>query len=259
VDLELSGRRAVVTGGSRGIGRAVARQLAAEGARVIIVARDPDALAASAAEVGAEAWIQCDTAKDEDVRAMAIQAVHKLGEIDILVNCAASPGGQSTPPKLAQITDENVWPDFNVKVMGYLRCIRELSVHMPAGGRIVNVSGLAARSTGATVGSMRNVAVAAMTKNLADELAPRQIAVVCVHPGLVRTEKTPAVLRWRAQSLGITEEEAESRMARANLTGRIIGADEVATVIAFLASPRARAINGDAIAAGGGAPGAIHY
>lgn len=259
MDLQLHGRRALVTGGSRGIGKAVAKQLAAEGARVVIVGRDEAALAAAAAELGAEAWIRCDTGVEEEVRRMAAGAVARLGAFEILVNCAASPGGQAAPPHLADITDDVFWPDINVKVMGYLRCVRELAPNMPRGSRIVNVSGLAARSTGSIVGSVRNVAVAAMTKNLADELAPRGIAAVCVHPGLVRTEKTPAMMKWRAQSQGISEDEAEQRLAHANLLGRLVDADEVASTIVFLVSPRAVAINGDAIAVGGGTPGVIYY
>jgi NAD(P)-dependent dehydrogenase (short-subunit alcohol dehydrogenase family) len=145
--------------------------------------------------------------------------------------------------------------------MGYLRCIREVVPHMAqrGGGRIVNVSGLAARSTGSTIGSMRNVAVAAMTKNLADELAPRGISVIVVHPALTRTEKTPGVVRARSERLGVPESEVEARMGRGNLLGRLVDAREVAAVVAFLASPRAVAINGDAVVVGGGAPGAIHY
>jgi NAD(P)-dependent dehydrogenase (short-subunit alcohol dehydrogenase family) len=259
VDLGLQGRGAVVTGGSRGIGKAVAKALAAEGVRVLIVGRDASALAASAVEVNAQGWIVCDTGVEAKVKAMAVEAAHRLGGVDILINCAASPGGQSAPPRLAEVTDEIFWSDINVKVLGYLRCIREVVPFMRAGGRIINVSGLAARSTGSTVGSMRNVAVAAMTKNLADELAPLGLAVVCIHPGVTRTEKTPATIRWRAESEGLTEAEAEHRMSQRSLTGRLIDADEVAAIITFVASPVAVAINGDSIAAGGGAPGAIHY
>jgi NAD(P)-dependent dehydrogenase (short-subunit alcohol dehydrogenase family) len=114
-------------------------------------------------------------------------------------------------------------------------------------GRIVNVSGLAARQAGSVVGSVRNVAVAALTKNLADELGPRGINVTVVHPGFTLTERTAA--------LGIDEAAIAGGVA----IGRIVTADEVADVIAFLCSPRSVAITGDAIAAGGGARGAIHY
>ena len=266
MDLELSGKTAIVTGGSRGIGRAVARALAAEGVDVAVAARGRADLEASAAELVRETGrrvvaIPCDTGSDDSVRAMVAGAVAELGGVDILVNCAAQPGGQAPPPRLADVNDDVFWPDVNVKVMGYLRCIREVVPGMAArgGGRIVNVSGLAARSTGSTVGSIRNVAVAAMTKNLADELAPQGITLVVVHPALTRTEKTPAVIRAQAARLGVPEAEVERRMGRANLLGRLIDASDVAAVIAFLASPRAAAINGDAVAVGGGAPGAIHY
>jgi NAD(P)-dependent dehydrogenase (short-subunit alcohol dehydrogenase family) len=221
MDLALRGMTAIVTGGSRGIGRAVARELAGEGVQVALAARQPAPLQSAAAEITAETGsrifsIPCDTGSDESVRSMVERAADELGGIDILVNCAAQPGGQGRPPVLAEITDELFWPDVNVKVLGYLRCIREVVPHMVrrGGGRIVNVSGLAARSTGSTVGSVRNVAVAAMTKNLADELAPHGIAVVAVHPGLTRTEKTPGVVAARAQALEISEEDVERRMGR---------------------------------------------
>ena len=108
-------------------------------------------------------------------------------------------------------------------------------------GRIVNVSGLAARQTGSVVGSVRNVAVAAMTKNLADELGP------------VRDQ------RDRRASRGDGHRAQPPAAPRAVSIGRLVTADEVADVIAFLCSPRSVAINGDAIAVGGGARGAIHY
>jgi NAD(P)-dependent dehydrogenase (short-subunit alcohol dehydrogenase family) len=266
MDLELGGKTAIVTGGSRGIGKAVARTLADEGMDVAVVARGQADLDAAAAELAAETGrrvvaVPCDTGSDEEVREMMRRAVAELGGVDVLVNCAAQPGGQAPPPKLAEIDDEVFWPDVNVKVMGYLRCIREVAPHMVqrGGGRIVNISGLAARGTGSTVGSIRNVAVAAMTKNLAEELGPQGISVVVVHPALTRTEKTPDVIRARAEALGLAEEEVERRMAQGNVLHRLIDAREVAYVVAFLCSPRAIAINGDAVVAGGGAPGSIHY
>lgn len=266
MDLELGGRTAIVTGGSRGIGKAVARALAAEGMDVAVVARGQADLEAAAAELAAETGrrvvpVPCDTGSDEQVSEMVSSAVVELGGLDVLVNCAAQPGGQAPPPKLAEIDDDVFWPDVNVKVMGYLRCIREAVPHMIArgGGRIVNVSGLAARSTGSTVGSIRNVAVAALTKNLADELGRHGISVVVVHPALTRTEKTPMVMQAQAVRLGVTAEEVERRISQGNALGRFIDAREVADVVAFLASPRAIAINGDAIAVGGGVPGPIHY
>jgi len=259
MDLELTGKRAVVTGASRGIGKQVALALVAEGAQVALVARKLDDLQATAAELGPMAFpVSCDTARDASVKSMAAAVVERFGLVDVLVNCAAQPGGQSTPPKLAEVTDEAFWEDVNVKVMGYLRCIRELAPHMTAGARIVNVSGLAARQTGSIIGSIRNVAVVALTKNVADELAPRGISAITVHPGLVRTEKTPALIAGRARQLGLTEDDVLAAMSR-NLAGRLLDAREIANVIAFLCSPKAVAINGGVLDLGGGAPGSIYY
>jgi NAD(P)-dependent dehydrogenase (short-subunit alcohol dehydrogenase family) len=123
-----------------------------------------------------------------------------------------------------RITDDLFWDDVNVKVMGYLRMAREAAPHMAAAGwgRIINISGLAARQTGSIIGSIRNVAVSALTKNLADELGPKGINVTVVHPGLTRTEKTAPLVAARAASDGVAPEEIERRLA-ANVTiGRLV-------------------------------------
>jgi len=266
VDLLLNDKTAIVTGASRGIGKAIARALAREGVDVALVARSPGPLEAAAAELAAETGrrfhaLPCDTGDDAAVRAMVAEAAARLGRIDILVNSAAQPSGQAPAPKLEEIRDEHFWPHMNVKVMGYLRCAREVAPYMrrQGWGRIINISGLGARQTGTVIGSMRNVAVAALTKNLADELGPQGINVTVVHPGLTRTEATPGVIAWRASTSGRSPEEIEREMSNGNSVRRLIDAAEIADVVAFLASPRSIAINGDAIAAGGGAPRAIHY
>jgi NAD(P)-dependent dehydrogenase (short-subunit alcohol dehydrogenase family) len=202
-----------------------------------------------------------DTGQDASVAAMVGGVVERFGGLDILVNAAAKPGGQAPPPKLAQIDDETFYADVNVKVMGYLRCAREAAPHMAAQGwgRIINISGLAARSTGSTIGSIRNVAVAALTKALADELGPSGINVTVIHPGLTRTEKTGPLVAAHAAAAGQSEAEVEKRMAANTLIGRIVDAEEIGYIAAFLASPKSVAITGDAIAAGGGVRGPIHY
>ena len=214
----------------------------------------------AAAELGAHPVV-ADTGDDESVRSLVAAATAAMGGVDILVNAAATPGGQSPPPALAEITSDVFWADVNVKVLGYLRCAQAVAPGMISSGwgRIINVSGLAARSTGSTIGSIRNVAVAAMTKNLADELGPHGVNVTVVHPGLTRTEATAGVVDARAAADGATPAEVEHQLAGLNSIRRLVTADEVAQVITFLASPRSVAINGDAIACGGGAPGRIHY
>jgi NAD(P)-dependent dehydrogenase (short-subunit alcohol dehydrogenase family) len=261
VDLELTDKRAVVTGASRGIGLAVARALVAEGTDVALIGRDRERLQRAAAELGGATSpapcvlpVVCDTGSDESVAAMAQTVTDGLGGVDILVNCAAK---VNTGP----MRDEDLDEHLNVKVKGYLRCARAFAPAMAQRrwGRIVNVSGLAARQTGSVVGTLRNVAVAAMTKNLADEYGTQGINVTVVHPGMTRTERTPDTLAAMAAARDASPEEVEAAIARQISIGRMVSAEEVASVIVFLASPRSVAITGDSIAVGGGARGAIYY
>ncbi len=268
MDLELAGRRAVVTGGSRGIGLAVAEGLLAEGADVALVARGIDTLHAAATALrdragsrGRVVTIAADTTDDPSVRAMAARATELLGGVDILVNSAARPASAGPSAGLAELTDDAVRAELESKVLGYLRCARALAPGMVerGWGRIVNISGLNARTAGSLVGSMRNVAVAALTKNLADELGPAGVNVTVVHPGYTVTERTPGVLTARAAELGVTAERVAADLGAATSIGRLTTAAEVASVVVFLASPRGVAISGDAVAVGGGQRGPIHY
>ena len=266
MDLQLAGKTAIITGGSRGIGKAIAAQLAAEGVDVALAARDEVALAKTAREIAAASGqralpLVCDTGEDEAVRAMVDRVANEFGRIDILINNAAQPGGQAPPPTMDEITDDIFWDDMNVKVLGYLRCARAVAPRMRAQGwgRIINISGLAARQSGALLGSMRNVAVSAMTKNLADVLGRDGITVTVVHPGLTVTERTDGVLEARASRTGRPVEELRVEMLESNAVRRAIDAQDVAYVVAFLASPLSVAISGDAIAVGGGVGRAIHY
>ena len=250
MDLQLNGKLALVTGGSRGIGKEIARVLAQEGAHVAIAARDPQRLAEAKADLeaatGAEiAPFVYEGGDDESVRTMVAAAAAALGGLDILVNNAAQPGG-TAPPNLAAVTTADFATDMNVKVMGYLRCAQAAAPLMAVGGwgRIVNIGGSTAYTTRSMLSSMRVIAVGSLTKNLADQLGPDGITVNMVHPGTTRTERT-------------TEEQANSYDG--NVVGRIIDAAEVADVVAFLCSPRAGALTGEAINAGGGIPGVIRY
>jgi len=250
LDLQLAGKRALVTGGSRGIGKAIARVLASEGARVTIAARDATRLAAAAEEIGAAAGTQVPTVQfeagnDDSVRDMVASTARALGGIDILVNNAAQPGG-TAPPNLAAVTSADFSTDMNVKVMGYLRCAQHAAPLMVTNGwgRIVNIGGLTAYGTANMLSSMRVIAVAALTKNLADQLGPAGVTVNLVHPGTTRTERI-----------------SDERAARAaeNVIGRMVDAEEVAWLVAFLCSPLSNSITGESIGCGGGMPGVIRY
>jgi NAD(P)-dependent dehydrogenase (short-subunit alcohol dehydrogenase family) len=265
MDLELAGKRAVVTGASRGIGLAAARQLSREGADVVIAARHLDALQTAAASISAETGgrvipMAVDTGQDNSVREFVSQAVNSLGGVDILVNSAARPG-RGLPAQLSEVTTDVFLEQLNVKVMGYLRTAREVAPFMisQGWGRIINVSGLGSRHTVSIVGSIRNVGVSALTKNLADELGPKGINVTVVHPGNTRTEATADLVAAQAQELGVDVAEVERRLGTRTTLGRIVDAAEIAWVIAFLASPKSVAISGDSVAVGGGDVGAIYY
>jgi NAD(P)-dependent dehydrogenase (short-subunit alcohol dehydrogenase family) len=269
MDLELTGKHAIVTGGSRGIGLAIGRALAAEGASVALVSRDKSALEAareSAARSAAESGggkviaVSADTGSEQSVRAMTDTVTAEFGGVDILVNCAARPNTGAVVG-IGSFDDNEFSEQINVKVLGYLRCARAVVPHMRerGWGRIINISGLAARSTGSITGTVRNVAVASLTKNLADELGKDGINVSVVHPAMTVTERIPGLIADLAAAQGVPETEIEAKMAKGSSIGRLVTAEEVASVVAFLASPRSVAINGDAIAVGGGTPGHIYY
>ncbi|MET9262294.1 SDR family oxidoreductase [Amycolatopsis sp. NPDC004079] len=264
MDLGLKGKCAVVTGANRGIGLAVAEVLAAEGADLALVARDPETLAAAVESVGRHGTkvisVVADTTDDAAVAAMAERVSAEFGAADILVNCAA-PASSGVRTPLDDLRDDDLRTEIETKVLGYLRCARALAPGMRerGWGRIVNVSGLNARIAASTFGSIRNVAVAAMTKNLADELGPQGITATVVHPGYTVTERTPEKFAEIAAMRGISVAELEKSLAAGVSIGRLVTAAEVADVVAFLASPRSVAINGDAIAVGGGVPGQIYY
>ncbi len=266
MDLQLGGKRAIVTGASRGIGLAVATTLAAEGADVAMVARDAAVLDAAAAHVdgagaGRVVAVPADTADDAAVRAMVDTVADRLGGVDVLVNAAARPAGAGPVPGLAELGDDDVRVELETKLLGYLRCARAAAPLMQAQGwgRIVNISGLNARRSTSLVGSVRNVAVASMTAALAQELGPHGVNVTVVHPGLTMTERIPAMITDRARDRGVDEAMVRAELDATTTIGRMTTAQEVADVVVFLASPRSVAINGDAVAVGGGTPGVVHY
>ncbi|GAA1854000.1 SDR family NAD(P)-dependent oxidoreductase [Asanoa iriomotensis] len=267
MDLQLAGKRAVVTGGSRGIGNAIAWALAREGCDIGLVARHREEVGGAARELHDAIGVRvvplvADTSSTEAVDAMVTGAMELLGGVDVLVNCAARPAGAGTaPPVLDDITDERFHEEMNTKVMGYLRCARAVAPHMRRAGwgRIISISGLAARRTGDTIASMRNVAVVAMTRNLAEELGPSGINVTAVHPSSPFTQRSPAIIRAAAEREGISEDEATRKVLAGNALHRVIHADDIAALVTFLASPLSVAINGDVIAAGGGVGQSIYY
>ena len=270
MDLGLQGKRAIVTGGGRGIGKAIARELAREGADIAIVSRSKDELARTAKELEAETGrrvipLTADVTGRDEVDGIVAEAVERLGGLHILVNSAADPGGKATGP-IETLIDEELLNDFNVKYMGALRCARAAIPHMKAQkwGRIINISGTNARNAGNLSGGARNGSLVHFSKTLAMHVGRHGITVNCVHPGTTRTERTPSLLAARAAKAGTTLEEIERAdyaegSPRSNALGRMVDASEVAYVAAFLASDKAASLTGSLIVANGGAGNAVYY
>lgn len=245
MDLGLAGLGALVTGGNRGIGKTVAAALVREDAAVVLLGRDRTTLEQAMTEVGAAGFLVADTTDDLSVRAAVDEAVALLGRIDIVVNCAAPAASPDQVPGLAGLDDEDLLRNVDTKVLGYGRVARAAAPYLRrAGGAIVNISGMNARVTGSIAGSVRNIAVVALTKNLADDLGPDGVAVTCVHPGLTITERNQ-------------DDPEHVRRAAENSLRTPVSAAEVANLVAFLASPRGRLTNGAIITADGGRPGGI--
>ena len=267
MDLDLQGKTALVTGGSRGIGKAIARELALCGCTVVITARGSEALQVAADDISNEAeqsviGIVCDLTSTPGVNTMVQSAAREMdGRIDILVNNAAAPGGLARGP-IAGIKDEDVINDLDTKVMGYLRCARAVAPYMisQGWGRIINIGGTSARrANGNLSAGVRNAGLVNFTKYLAEDLGQSGVTVNIVHPGTTRTERSAAMYEQEARRSGSTVAEVESKVASGNSTKRIVDASELAYIVAFLASPRSIAISGEVISASGGAGLAVFH
>lgn len=264
MDLKLEGKRALVTGGSRGLGFAIAKELAGEGTRVALLARDADAVEAAASQLRAlghdAIGVVADTSQDREVESAVAEATERFDGIDILVNGAAKSAG-GPPTGFMELDDDDLRFEMETKVLGYLRCVRAVAPQMieRGWGRVINISGLAVRRAGSVFGSVRNASVAAMSKNLADELGPRGVNVTVVNPWITETQGVRDIIRAGAAARGVTETEFAKSLAADVSIGRLVQPSEVAHVVTFLASPLSVAINGDAIAAGGGLLGPIFY
>lgn len=272
MELGLQGKKAIVTGGSLGIGKAIARELAREGVDVAIVARTKDRLEAAAQELSKETGrrvipLAADVTSRAQVDAMVAQAVAQLGGLHILINSGSAPGGSATAVgPIETVVDEDLLEDFNVKFVGALRCTRAAIPYMKEQhwGRIVNISGTNARNAGNLSGGARNGSLVHLSKTVATQVGKFGITVNCVHPGITRTERTPRLLAARAKELGISPEEVERQdylpdSPRGNAICRMVDATEVAYVTVFLCSDKAWAVSGHLIVADGGAGRAVYY
>jgi NAD(P)-dependent dehydrogenase (short-subunit alcohol dehydrogenase family) len=257
MDLKLKGKTALVTGGSEGIGKAIAFGLASEGVDVAICARRPDALAATAEEIRASTGrkiipIPADLTKDDDAKNFVESGHRGLGRIDIMVNNAGSaPGG------IIEHLSEADWEQsLQLKFMGYVRCLRHVLPIMvrQGGGRVVNLIGNdgVKPSYWEIAPGAANAAGQNLTLALAGQYGKYGISLVAVNPGPVRTDRWASLVKAMARDMKLTHEEAD-RLAPASIPmGRIVEPEEVADLVVMLASPRMHNVNGTMIEIDGG-------
>lgn len=255
MDLGLSGKRVLITGGSRGIGFACARAFLGEGADVFLAARDAERLAAAKGELAQRAQGKIDTiALDMSASGAAATLAGAFPEAEILVNNAgAIPGGDILA------IDEAKWrAAWDLKVFGYVNLAREMFARMKTKKRgvIVNVIGLGGErhNFNYVAGAAGNASLMSFTHAMGAHSTDHGIRVVGVNPGLVATERMEFLMRIRAKNELGDAERWKELVGKLDLPfGRPASADEVANVVVFLASDRAGYISGDVVRVDGGA------
>jgi 3-oxoacyl-[acyl-carrier protein] reductase len=257
MDLGLTGKVALVTAASKGIGRATAQELAAEGARVAIASRSADALEAAAAEIKAATGktvtpYPADLLDENAVRAVIDGVEKDLGDIDILVNSSAGP---PTRP-FADMTDDDWMNAINIKFMAQMRPSRVLFPRMKrrGSGRILNVvgsHGRTAHSYAVTAGVV-NAALLNLTKALAEEGAPHNVLVNALNPGLVETDRVTYLANVKVEQQGITYDQAVAEMTQDQLLKRLARPREVAAMAAFIVSDLGSFMTGALVDVDGG-------
>ena len=257
MDLGLTGKIALVTGGSKGIGKGIARSLSAEGCRVALCARTRSDLEAAAAEITGEtgnevAGFTADLTRPEDAAAFVESAVRQFGGVDILVNNAgAAPGGV-----IETLTEDDWSESLQLKFMGYVRCTKAALPHMQrqGKGRIVNLIGNDGikHSYWEIAPGAANAAGQNFTMSMAGRYGKDNISFVAVNPGPVRTERWDGLVKAMARDMDLSYEDADQLAPRSIPLGRIAEVEEVANLVTYLASDLAHFVNGTMIEIDGG-------
>lgn len=261
MQLGLRDRVAMISGGTKGIGLAIARALAAEGMRLSICARNEQELAATAVALTEEFGVDClshagDLSDERAIDAWVRATVETCGSIDLLVNNAGS-----APPGSFLKQTSDVWRDaFEIKPFGYIRAARAACPHlMSRKGCIVNVIGLAGHQPlpNFMIGGAGDAVLMNFTKGLADEMAGQGVRVNAVSPGFTRTERWDVIVRGSGAMMGVAPEAAECTLLATMPLGRPAEPAEIANVVVFLASSASSYITGVTIPVDGGATRSI--
>lgn len=261
MELGLKGRVAAITGGSKGIGKAIAYGLAAQGVNLVLIARGKELLEKTAEDIGRESGVQVlplvtDITQADSVNAAAAAANSRFGTIHIVVNNAGGPIRRMD----RQITwSDHEWlEDVDLKLIGMLRVIQAFLPHLArdGSGRVINISGVAGSNvwSPALTHGLNNAAMNQGTAYLAHDLAADRITVNAVVPGLVGTETREAWAENTSKQQGKTKDEFLSEFCRRMgiVAGRWAKTQEIADTVLFLASDRAQYINGAQIVIDGG-------
>lgn len=263
MQLGLRGRVALVTGGSKGIGLAIAEGFAREGVNLAICARDAATLEAAAEglrQSGIEAIaVPADVTRPGEIARFVATAARHFERIDILVNNAVA----STQNTFDALSDEDFRHHIDVKLMGYVRCAREVLPHLRRNGwgRIVNIAGMSARivTEYRMTNGVVNSAVTNFTKHLSEQVGRDGITVNAVHPGYTWTPRLKAMLDRLVDLEKAPREEIQARRVKEIPIGRFIQPADLANLVLFLCSEAAGAITGQAIAVDGGSGRSINY
>jgi 3-oxoacyl-[acyl-carrier protein] reductase len=255
MDLQLTGKTALVLAASKGLGKACATALAAEGADVVIGARNPGTLKAAAEEIralgkGRVLAVPVDVLQPKDAENIVTATISEFGRLDILVNNAGGP-----PFGKFESFDDSAWQSaFDLTLLSAIRFCRLAIPHLrkTGSGRIINITSLTVLTylPHSVLSTSLRMGVVGMAKLLSEELGPDQITVNNVAPGLILTDRVKDTLQPRP---GVSEEELLAERARSIPVGRIGRPEELGALVAFLASPLAAYITGATIPVDGGA------
>lgn len=259
MDLELSGKTALVAAASKGLGRAVARRLAAAGARIIICAREREGVDAVVAELSAEfasvdpIGLVADLTSVSDIERLKQELSERCSGIDVLINNAGGP----SPGGFDDLDDADWLAATNLTLMSAVRLTRVALPHMRSQkwGRIVNISSYSVRQPirQLMLSNSIRLAVTGWAKSLANEVAADGVLVNTVGPGWTATDRMTSLIAKRAEAEGRTRAEIEAEICASIPMGRMGHAEETADVVAFLASERASYVTGVFIPVDGGA------